>query len=128
MSVLGLLLSQGLVTVGLIVLVYGFFRTFFPGQYDELGVVSVLLVLAALAVVNPIWGIWLKPWGSWLYYTLLSAVGGFFLLSTAAWLYDLLRPPGVSSLGPAAMAFLLPAFPYVFSSLVALAIRWGINR
>lgn len=128
MSPLGLLLSQGLVTVGLLVLAYGFFRTFRPSQYDELGVVSVLLILAALAVVNPIWGIWLKLWGSWLLYTLLSAVGGFFLLSTAAWLYDLLRPAGVNSLGPAAMAFLLPAFPYVFSSLVALAVRWWIHR
>lgn len=128
MSVLGLLLSQGLVSVGLIMLVYGFFRTFRPGSYKELAVVLVLLVLAALAIINPLWGIGLRPWGSWVLYTTLSAVGGFLLLAVAGWLYNLLRPAGVKPLGPEAMAFLLPVFPYLLSSLVALAVRWWTHR
>ncbi|MCX7783164.1 MAG: hypothetical protein N2318_05910 [Meiothermus sp.] len=128
MSVIGPLLSQGMVSVGLIVFVYGFFRTFRSSEYSGLAVGLVLMVLAALAVVNPIWGIWLRPWGSWLLYTTLSAVGGFLLLAVAAWLYDLLRPPGVKLLGPEAMAFLLPIFPYLIASLVSLVIRGWVHR
>jgi hypothetical protein len=128
MAVFWPLFYQALAAIGLLALIYAFFRAFRPGEYTGLAVLLVLLVLAALAVVNPLWGIWIKPSGSWVLYSLLSAVGGFLLMAGAATLYELFRPPTVKSLGPEAMAFMLPAFPYVLTSMVALAIRWWIYR
>ncbi len=128
MAVFWPLLYQAMAATGLMVINYAFFRVLRPGQYTELAVLLVLLVLAALAVVNPLWGIWIKPWGSWVLYSILSAVGGFLLMAGAATLYELFRPPTVKPLGPEAMAFMLPAFPYALTGMVALAVRWWIYR
>jgi hypothetical protein len=91
-----------------------------PNDFKENGSLLILVVLAGLAVVNPIWGIFVKPW--WLYVA-LSTVGGFFLMSLSLSLLDLFRPGTGEQIGPAAMAFLLPAFPFVMLNSVAFVIR-----
>lgn len=88
----------------------------------------MLVVLALLAVVNPLWGITIKPWGRWVVCALVSGFGSLVLMALAATLYDAFRPAGVDPSGPAGMAFLLPAFPYVLVGTIALIVRLVMSR
>jgi hypothetical protein len=94
-------------------------------DFMEAGTQVILVVLVGLAVVNPVWGIFVKPW--WLYLG-LSTVGGFFLMALSLSLLDVFRPGTGAQIGPAAMAFLLPAFPFVFFSAVAFVVRLVTQR
>lgn len=121
------LLYQGLVSMGLVLLIYTAFRLIRPDLYGYT-VVSVLLVLALLSVVNAFMGVAIRPWGLWLLYTSLSAVGGFLIIALTALLYDALRPPGVPESGPAALGFMIVAFPYLLLNLIALIVRFFTPR
>ncbi len=74
------------------------------------------------------WGVWIKPWGSWALYAVLSVVGSVLMLSAAIWLQDFLRPPAAKTLGPEGMVFLLPVFPFVLTGIAAFVARLAIYR
>ncbi len=122
------LLYQGLAGLVLITLACGFFRFFYPADYSERSALATVAVLCLLGVVNPAWGVWIKPWGSWALYAVLSVVGSVLMLSAAIWLQDFLRPPAAKTLGPEGMVFLLPVFPFVLTGIAAFVARLAIYR
>ncbi|MDX2006543.1 MAG: hypothetical protein SFU83_14820 [Meiothermus sp.] len=89
----------------------------------------VIALLGLLSVVNPIMGFGIKPWGTWLLYSVASALGGFLLIAVVGIsLYDALRPPGIQPVGPAGLGFMIVAFPYLLTNLVVLVLRWVAQR
>ena len=122
------LFVQGALTTGIVVAIYAGFRAWRPGDYSSLGATLAIAALALLAVINPLLGIAVKPWGRWIVYAIVSSVGGFLMMALSGWLYDAFRPAGLEPSGSAGIAFLLPAFPYILAGVIALIVRWLMYR
>jgi hypothetical protein len=91
---------------------------------QDAGVILLVFLLTALALVGAVWGVFVRPW--WVYMLVSSVLAmGVLFLSFA--LMDWVFPGTIAKLGPAGTVFLLPMLAFIFAYPTGGLVQWFIG-
>lgn len=92
--------------------------------YQDAGMVILIFVLTAFALIGAVWGVFVRPW--WLYLIASSALATLTLYLSFA-LMDAFVAGTQAKLGPGGTAFLLPIFAFILTYPLGGIAQWLIG-
>ena len=95
------------------------------GDFYQSGALLLsVFVLTAFALIGAVWGVFVRPW--WTYLIVSSALAALTLYLTFA-LMDWLVAGTLAKLGPAGTVFLLPILTFIFGYPIGGIAQWLIG-
>ena len=92
--------------------------------YQDQGIVMLIFVMSAFALIGAIWGVFVRPW--WVYLIASSALAALTLYLTFA-LMDWLVAGTLAKLGSGGTAFLFPILAFILTYPLGGLVQWLIG-
>ena len=80
--------------------------------YQDAGIVILIFVMSAFALIGAVWGVFVRPW--WIY-LIASSLLALLLFQLTSLLIDVFQAGTQAKLGPAGTAFLFPMLAFILT-------------
>jgi uncharacterized MnhB-related membrane protein len=92
--------------------------------YQDAGIVTLVFMMTAFAVIGALWGVFVRPW--WLYLIASSLLAGL-LFALTFWLIDAFVAGTQAKIGAAGTAFLFPMLAFIVAYPLGGIAQWLIG-